>query len=183
MAQPKARGLRKSVGRRTERMGTDGIAASRQSSARLLVLRLRTRLRRRQLDRRIAWGRERPYEGALALRETQLRGMRERSRLASALARVLDAYRRPAELSSAAPIDRRAVETAKPVLEELIRGLRSADEIEAQGVALGWCLLTDARGPIYAPPGGSCAPDRLWYAALSLLFALRPLSGAERTRP
>ena len=117
------------------------------------------------------------------MRETQLRGMRERRRFADALERVLDAYSRPAELSSAAPIDRLAVGTAKPVLEELIRGLRSADEVEAHGVALGWCLLTDARGPIYAPPGGSGDADRLWYTALSLLFALRPLSGAQRTRP
>jgi hypothetical protein len=149
----------------------------------VLVLRLRTRLRRRRLDRSIAWGSERPYQGILALREAQLRGMRERKRLAGALERVLEAYSRPAPLSSAAPIDRRAVETAKPVIEELIDDLRSADQVEAQGVAFGWCLLTDPCGPIYASPEGQGDPDDLWYAALSLLFALSPQRGADRTRP
>ena len=109
--------------------------------------------------------------------------MRERKRLASALERVLDAHLHPAALSSAAPIDRRAVAVASPLLSELIGCLRSADEVEPRGVALGWCLLTTADGPFYAPVGGSREPEHLWYAALSLLFALSPVRSAERSGP
>ena len=44
---------------------------------------------------------------------------------------------------------------------------------------LGWRRLTDPLSPIYARSGGPPGdPDRLWYAALSLLFVLRPLPGS-----
>jgi hypothetical protein len=183
MAKPKRRGLRNDVERHAARLLIDQTGASTQSLARLLVLRLRTRLRRGRLDHDIARGTEGPYDRVRAFREARLRDMRERKRLASALERVLDAYRHPAPLSSAAPIDRRAVRAAKPVFEELIRSLRSAGEVEARGVALAWCLLVDADGPLYASPGRTGDPECLWYAALSLLLALRPLPGAERSRP
>jgi hypothetical protein len=70
---------------------------------------------------------------------------------------------------------------AKPLLTELILTLRSSNPVEARGVALGWRLFTDVCSPIYEPPGGSGAIDRLWYESLTLLFALRPLPGAEPT--
>jgi hypothetical protein len=154
-----------------------------QSRPRLLLLRLRTRLHRGRLDLDIARGTEGPYDPLRAFRQLRLCDVRERERLASALERVLDAYRHPARLSSAAPIDRPAVRAATPVLEELVRYLRSADDVDPRGVALGWSLLTKADGPLYAPVGGSRRPDRLWYAALSLLFALSPVRGLKRSRP
>jgi hypothetical protein len=182
MAELKRRGLRDNVERHAARPLIDRTGPSTQSRARLLVLQLRTRLRRGRLDHDIARGTEGPYDRLRAFRQQRLRDVRERKRLASALERVLDANRHPASLSSAAPIDRRAVGLAKPVFEELIHCLRSTGEVEPQGVALGWCLLTDGSGPLYAAAGGSRDPERLCYAALSLLFAVSPVRGVQRPR-
>jgi hypothetical protein len=183
MAEVKPRAVRENVERQAARLLIDRTGASAQSRARLLVLRLRTWLWRGRLDRDIALGKEGPYDRLRAFRGQRLCDGGEQKRLASALERVLDAYRHPAPLSSAAPIDRRAVRAAEPLLEELIRCLRSADEIEPRGIALGWDLLTKADGPFYAPVGGSRDPGHLWYAALSLLFALGPVHGVQRSRP
>lgn len=183
MAEVKRRAAPRSIETRAARLLIDRTEASTQSRGRLLVLRVRTWLRRGRLDRDIARGTEGPYDALKAFRAQRLCDLPERKRLASALERVLDAYRRPAPISSAAPIDREAVGLARPLLEELIRCLRSTDAIEPRGVALGWRLLTRADGPLYAPVGGSRDPDRLWYAALSLLFALGPLHGVQRRAP
>jgi hypothetical protein len=107
---------------------------------------------------------------------------RERERLALCLARVRAARRRfGGAMSSAVPLDLRAVAIAKPVLAELIRSLNSSEAVKPQGMVLGWRLLTEPGSPLYASPGGRPQdPDRLWYAVLSLLFTLRPLTSAAR---
>lgn len=98
-------------------------------------------------------------------------------RLALSLERVLRAPSRPVALSSAAPLDGEAVELARPVLTELVLSLRSSENVDARGVALGWRLLTDPASPVYAQPRTQpAAGDRLWYAAASVLFALQPLA-------
>jgi hypothetical protein len=153
-----------------------GTADLRPRAPRGLLLRIRTRLLRAWLDRDIARGIERPGDPALALREAQLVGARERTRLAARFERLLVPDRRASRLSSAAPVDHAAVEVARPLLTEVTRSLRSSDAVEACGVALGWRLLTDPCSPIYEPPGGRSGDlDSLWHDALSLLFALRPL--------
>lgn len=150
---------------------------ARGRALRELLLRARTRTQRRRLDARIARGAERNCDRALALRESQLVGPRERRRLATRLEEVLTERVRQTVWSSAVPIDYKAVEVARPVLTEIVLSLRSVDIVEPRGVVLGWRLLTDAASPLFAPPGGvSGDPDRLWHESLALLFALRPLA-------
>lgn len=152
---------------------------------RRFLLRVSMRLRRPWLDRMIAHGVERPRDHALALREAQLVGRRDRRRLAFRFERILTQRPRPAGPSSAVPIDHRAVEAAKPVLTELILTLLSSEAVEARGVVLGWGLLTDPCSPIYAPQGRSVDVQRLRYEAHAVLFALRPLAtiGSRRVGP
>ncbi len=145
-----------------------------------ILLRLCTWLRRPWLDRVIAHGLTRPDDCALALREAQLVDRRERIRLAVGLERVLTAPSRPPAASSAAPVDREAVDLARPILTELVLNLRSSEAVEPCGVVLGWRLLTDPASPIYATPRAEDAwGDRLRHESLMVLFALRPLAPAS----
>jgi hypothetical protein len=78
------------------------------------------------------------------------------------------------------PLDRDAVELAKPVMRELILRLRSPDPVDARGVALGWRLLTDPLSPIYLQDGGTSSDaERLRYQLLATLRALQPPSGVS----
>lgn len=145
-----------------------------------VLLRLCTWLRRPWLDRAIARGLYRPGDRVLALREAQLVDRRERIRLAVGLERVLTAPSRPPAASSAAPVDREAVDLARPILTELVLNLRSSEAVEPCGVALGWRLLTDPVSPIYATPRAEDAwEDRLRHESLMVLFALLPLAPAS----
>ena len=81
----------------------------------------------------------------------------------------------PGTLGGVVRIDSRAVETARPVLTELVLCLRSSEAVAARGVVLGWRLLTDPSSPVYASPGGFAKPDRLWHESFAVLLALRPL--------
>jgi hypothetical protein len=143
-----------------------------------LLLRLGTWLRRSRLDDAIARGRDGPADPALVLRRAQLAGPQARSRLSRRLEDVLAAPPARRAASSAVPVNRDAVEIAKPVMRELILRLRSPDPVEARGVALGWRLLTDPLSPIYLQDGGS-SPDaeRLRYESLATLRALQPPAG------
>jgi hypothetical protein len=148
-----------------------------------LFLRVRTWLLRTWLDADIVRGVQRPGDRALALREAQLVEPRERTRLALRFERILsDGANRPVR-TSALPIDRRAVDVAKPVLIEVILVLRSSEPVAPRGVVVGRRLLTDGGSAIYAPPGPASGDlDRLWHESLSLLFALRPLEARTEER-
>lgn len=150
---------------------------------RRLRLRASTRLRRSWLDGRIARGVERAGDRRLALREAQLVGRRERRRLALCFQRVLAQGAPAAALSSAAPVDHRAVEIARPVLTELILALLSSEPVEARGMVVGRRLLTDPRSPVYAQQGRPVDLDRLSHQALAVLFALRPRAGLRPGTP
>jgi hypothetical protein len=163
--------------------GLRATAGARPNTPRGPLLRARTRLLRAQLDRHIARGQEGPPDGPLALREAQLVGSRERTRLARRLEQII-AERACPTFTSALPIDRTAVEVAKPILIEVILDLRSSEPVEARGVALGRTLLSDGASPVYETPGvGSGDPDSLWHESLMLLFALRPLAAPAATDP
>ena len=153
------------------------------SGPRGLLLWARTRLRRPWLDRQIARGAQRPANPPLALRQAQLVSARERTRLASRLERVLVDASPVGALGGVVRIDVGAVEVARPVLTEVVLSLRSSEAVAARGVVLGWRLLTDPSSPVYAPPGELADPDRLWHESFAVLFALRPLAGAEVTTP
>jgi hypothetical protein len=139
------------------------------------LLRLRTWFGRPRLDAAIARGLHQPRDSRLALRESQLVEARQRRRLATRIEEVLATPTLPRAPSSTAPIDRRAVEIASPVLTDLILLLRSRQAVEARGVALGWRLLTDPGSPLYEPEErGSSGGRRLWRQALAVVQALRP---------
>jgi hypothetical protein len=140
---------------------------------------MRARLLRSWLDRDIARGAEHPADPALALRETQLVSMRERTRLARRLEQVLMDASPLGRLGGVIRVDASAVEVARPVLTELILSLRSSEAVAARGVVLAWRLLTDPTSPVYVPPRQFADPDRLWHESLAVLFALRPLAAGE----
>jgi hypothetical protein len=145
---------------------------------------LRAWVRRPWLDRAIARGVEGRGDRVLAFRAVQLVRSRERIRLALRLEELLIAPPRPEGLSSAVPVDRDAVEVARPVLTELILSLRSSDAVKARGVVLGWRLLTDPRSPVYGWPGSRPGNGgRLWEESMSALAALRSPIGAGATEP
>jgi hypothetical protein len=139
------------------------------------LLHLRTWLRRPRLDADILAGHRRPGDPALALREAQLVESRRRNRLARRLEEIVEAPARSRGVGSKAPVDRRAVATAGPVLTDLILLLRSSQPVEARGMLAGWRLLTDPGSPLYEPEeSGSPEGARLWRESLAVLEELRP---------
>jgi hypothetical protein len=139
------------------------------------LLHLRTRLRRPRLDADILAGRRRPGDSALALREAQLVGPRRRNQLARRLEEVVATPARSRGAGSRAPVDRRAVAAAGPVLTDLILLLRSSQPVEARGMLAGWRLLTDPGSPLYEPEeAGPSGGARLWRESLAVLEELRP---------
>jgi hypothetical protein len=153
-------------------VSTEGVWPRTPSS---LLLRLRTWLRRPQLDAAIAGGLSGRRDPALALREAQLAGTRERRRLAKRLEEVVEAPAGRRAPGSAAPVDRPAVSAASSVLTDLILSLRSPEAVDARGVALGWRLLTDPGSPLYElEEQGSSRGGRLWRESFAVLEALRP---------
>jgi hypothetical protein len=119
-------------------------------------LRLRTWLTRRTLDHRLAEGESILTDPALARRANQLTSLRCRHSLASGLHRVVaDAERPSRSLTSAVPVQRKAVLHARAGLERLASRLESDDPVGLEGVAQVQILLTDGGSPLYdaAPEG------------------------------
>ena len=75
------------------------------------------------------------------------------------------------------PIDRGAVDAARPTLTRLVRVLRSGAEVEPRGVVLALSLLNDVCSPLYLasgqPPGDG---STLLREARRALLALQPTS-------
>src|SRR5689334_6118916 len=113
------------------------------------LLRLHVWLRRPWLDAAIARGFDESEVAAVSLRRAQLAGPHERTKLARRLEEIL-ATGPHHGASSAISVDRDAVEVARPILKELIGKLRSADDVDPRGTALGWQLLVDPLSPLYA---------------------------------
>ena len=149
------------------------------------LVRARARLFRFRLDNLIARAVERPGDRALARREAELAGERVRRRLADRIAEVVELAARPRPARSAAvPIDREAVDIARPALTELMLALRSDEVVEPRGVAMTLLLLTDACSPVYLPPSGQSAdPEALSWAVRRALEALRPLGAGTLAGP
>ena len=82
-------------------------------------------------------------------------------------------------MSAAVPIDRRAIETARPYLAQLVEALRSPAPVAPSGVARALRLLTDARSPLYAP----AEPADLRHAAGQALWELDPVLRAPEPVP
>jgi hypothetical protein len=98
----------------------------------------------------------------------QLVSGRSRRRLAQGLERVSSARPGHAALSAAVPVDGRAVEVARPAMQQLARALRSRQVVEARGVALTQVLLTEPCSALYRP----AYREELYELAREALFAL-----------
>jgi hypothetical protein len=160
------------IGGRAPRLSTRSVRSHTPSN---VLLRLSTWVRRPGLDAAIARGDRRPGDPALALREAQLVEARRRRRLAARLEDVVAPPSRSPATSSKAPVDRRAVSVASPLLTDVILLLRSPEDVEPRGVALGWRLLTDPGSPLYElEEHGSSKGERLWRESFGVLEALRP---------
>jgi KUP system potassium uptake protein len=130
------------------------------------------------LDGRLAAGEDPLGDPGLAARARQLVAMRARRRIARSLERVCSGSPERARLSGAVPVDRRAVEVARPALLQLARALRSRASVAPRGVALARGLLTDPYSALYRP----AYRDELYEVARETLFALGPNAAPARAR-
>ena len=133
-----------------------------------VLRRLRARLAALQLDHRLVAGEDPVSDPVLACRAAQLTRRRCRGQLAGGLERLLSPTHGRAAFSAAIPFDRRAVEIARPALEQLAIALRSPQPIEPRGVALTRLFLTDPSSAVYAP----AYADHLYDIAQEALLAL-----------
>ena len=85
-----------------------------------------------------------------------------------------------AALSAAVAVDERAVEVARPALQQLASALRSRADVEPRGVAIAQTqiLLTEPSSALYRP----AYREELYELARAALFALGS-RGAARTEP
>jgi hypothetical protein len=119
-------------------------------------------LRRGALDRRLARGADPSDSPQLARRAQQLKSRRCRHGLAQGIRNLLDAAEEPRRaLTSAVPLQRRAILTESPLLIGIARELTSEDDLNPRGIALVEQLLTDGDSPLYGP-----APEGALHEAL-----------------
>ena len=142
------------------------------------VQRVTARLMAARLDGRIAAGEDLLSDAALACRASQLVSRRARGRVACGLERLWSGWPESAVLSAAIPVDRQAVQIARPALEQLARALRSRAAVQPRGVALAQVLLTEPRSALYRP----AYREELYVIAREALFALGPDGAAARTQ-
>ncbi len=83
-----------------------------------------------------------------------------------------------AVLSAAVAVDERAVELARPALQQLASALRSRADVEPRGVAIAQILLTEPCSALYRP----AYREELYELARAALFALGS-RGAAGTAP
>jgi hypothetical protein len=122
----------------------------------------------RRLDARLAAGEDPQSDVVLACRSRLLVSGRSRRRLASGLERAWSTPAGHAVLSAAVPVDERAVEVARPALQQLASALRSRADVEPRGVALTQILLTEPCSALYGP----AYREELYELARAALFAL-----------
>jgi hypothetical protein len=135
---------------------------------RMLVRRASAWVAAPRLDERLAAGEDPSGDAVLACRSLQLVSWRSRRRLARGLERVSTLHPERAAASAAVPADRRAVELARPALQQLAGALRSRPAVEPRGVALIRVLLTEPCSALYLP----AYREELYELAREALFAL-----------
>jgi hypothetical protein len=141
-----------------------------------LLLPLRVRLAAPRLDARLAAGEDPIADAAVARRSTQLVSRRLRRRIAAGVERLCsEPDQRPA-FTAAIPVNRRAVQIARPALEQLAGALRARESVQPRGVALTQLLLTEPSSAVYQPAN----PDELYRAAREALLALATGQVARR---
>jgi hypothetical protein len=154
--------------------GTGSLAPAALAPAGGLLLGVR--LAGLRLDARLAAGDDPWADAALTRRAQQLLTRRARRRIGAGLERVCSARPRRATFSSAILVDARAVEIARPALEQLAAALRSREAVPAQAVALANVLLTNGSSALYRP----AYPDELQAVARGAQVALAPDQAPDR---
>jgi hypothetical protein len=150
---------------------TEAPATGRVQGDRGLRRRVWARLAAASLDARLRAGEDPRADAVLACRSRQLVSRRTRVRIAGAVERVCSRPPKTAVFSAAIPVDWRAVEIARPALEQLASALRSRESVRALGVALTQMLLTDGTSALYRP----AHPEELYEVARRALLTLGPV--------
>jgi hypothetical protein len=83
-----------------------------------------------------------------------------------------------AVLSAAVAVDERAVEVARPALQQLAAALRWRADVEPRGVAITHILLTEPSSALYRP----AYREELYELARAALFALGSPEAAGTAR-
>jgi hypothetical protein len=112
-----------------------------------LLLRVRTYLTRRNLDRELADGADPDTSAALRMRADQLRSIEGRARIADRLQRVLDEAHAPSRLHFVLRPHRAEIRARAPELQDLIERLRSSLPITPRGAAMSARLVTRGESP------------------------------------
>jgi hypothetical protein len=162
----------------------DGIAYPETSQTRTtsalsrLGLRVRTRLRRRELDQQLALGADPSANAKLCLRAEQLQSTQVRERLADKLVGVLDRAHRPAPLTLRVEPHRAETRASASDLLDLASRLRSHRPVEVRGAAKAALLVTPGASPLDADRGGG----GLRSAVRAARLALDPSAARARDR-
>jgi hypothetical protein len=127
-------------------------------------------LRARRLDRQLGEGAVSWCSQIHAARAVQLTGDRHRRGLARSLERLVENAEDPTArfISAVIPPCREQVREAMPLLLTVASRLRSAEPVDARGVARLRALLADGSGPCYMPS----RPDALTIALQSISRSL-----------
>jgi hypothetical protein len=117
-----------------------------------LRLRVRARLRQRNLDREIAAGASPAGNPLRELRARQLATRAERHAVAAWFVNILDAaVECDTDPASRVTLDHRAVLAARSEIAQLIERLRDDGAVDVRGVALARLLADDPAGPLIRP--------------------------------
>lgn len=134
------------------------------------------RIRRLDLDRRLAAGEDPDTDTDLAVRAGQLTDAGERRYIAMVLDRVVaEATGAPAPFSSKRPLARAAIAACAPKMHAITACLWGADRVDPEGVAKVSLLLREGSSPLYS---FSTTEDLLRYYVVQISSALGP--GAAR---
>jgi hypothetical protein len=119
------------------------------------LLRTRVWVNRHAIDLRLAEGESILSSPALGHRAKQLTSLRWRRSLAAGIRRLLEDAESPSRpLSSAVPIQRRAIVCARSQLEGLAAEIEADGPLAVEGLARVQLLITDGHSPLF-----SSSPD------------------------
>jgi hypothetical protein len=157
------------------RWASEPARSSRRSAiATRFVCSVLARLAAPRLDARLAAGEDPLSDVVLACRSRQLVSGRSRRRLACGLKRTWSMPPGHVVLSAAVAVDERAVEVARPALQQLASALRSRSDVGPRGVAIAQILVTEPSSALYRP----AYREELYELARAALFALGSREGA-----
>ena len=145
-----------------------------------LVVRIRTRLGRSELDSALASGADSAGSAELALRAEQLSSPAERARIANALVETLGDARRGHPVTLRVRPQREAVRAAADEIWALVLRLRDEQPGDVRGVAMAARLVDARSGPLYRHDRGDL--DDAIASARAALDATQPAPGEQVSR-